>query len=305
MLRYVKGSIFESPSKVLVNTVNTVGAMGKGVAKIFKQVYPDMFKEYQTFCQNNEIEIGKLWLYQTENKWILNFPTKKHWRYPSKIEYIEKGLIEFRERYSEWGIDSISFPPLGCGNGGLDFESQVKPLLEKYLGNLPITILIYPDKSSNFSPEYMKPNKMKKWLRSEPHNLPFDEVWDDIVDISVKNQTIINFYSNDHFHLYVNNKDRILVINQSDNVITIDEINVLDFWNKIKLNGFIHDSNTENIGIQYSYLYSIFKMLNYISMFDYSVDRRGTEIQYHGLRQSPTFRNGMNMELEVGDGISG
>lgn len=91
VLLYVRQNIFESPAQVIVNAVNTVGVMGKGIAKQYKQLYPEMYKQYRYFCEQDMLEIGKLWLYQDKSKWILNFPTKKHWRSPSKIEYIELG----------------------------------------------------------------------------------------------------------------------------------------------------------------------------------------------------------------------
>ncbi|HHQ0205144.1 TPA: macro domain-containing protein, partial [Listeria innocua] len=80
ILIYIEQDLFESPAQVLVNTVNTVGVMGKGVAKRFKDIYPEMYEDYQFFCEKKLLEIGKLWIYKSENKWILNFPTKKHWR---------------------------------------------------------------------------------------------------------------------------------------------------------------------------------------------------------------------------------
>lgn len=128
MLVYVNQDIFKSPAQVLVNTVNTVGVMGKGIAKRYKEVYPEMYNQYRDLCENNLLQIGKLWLYKTDTKWVLNFPTKKHWRNPSKLEYIESGLQKFVSTYEEKKITSISFPQLGVGNGGLDWEKQVKPL---------------------------------------------------------------------------------------------------------------------------------------------------------------------------------
>lgn len=142
-INYVNDDLFESQASVLVNTVNTVGVMGKGIAKVFKRQYPKMFEEYQRKCANGSLDIGKLWLYETSPKWILNFPTKKHWRNKSKVEYIEAGLKEFVDIHASKGIESISFPMLGCGNGGLDWDSQVKPLMEKHLHRLPIDIYIH------------------------------------------------------------------------------------------------------------------------------------------------------------------
>jgi len=143
MITYVIGNLFESPARVLVNTVNTVGVMGKGIAKDFKAIYPDMFREYQKLCESKKLTIGKLWLYKTPNKWILNFPTKTTWKQPAKVEYIESGLETFVRMYAKKGITSIAFPPLGCGNGELDWENQVRPIMEKYLKRLPIDIFIF------------------------------------------------------------------------------------------------------------------------------------------------------------------
>src|SRR5688500_3804660 len=97
MISYVYGNLFESPAQTLVNTVNTVGVMGQGIALQFKQIYPKMFRAYQQLCEAGEFDIGRLFLHRTPNKLIVNFPTKKHWRQPSKPEYIEAGLLRFAE----------------------------------------------------------------------------------------------------------------------------------------------------------------------------------------------------------------
>ena len=110
MITYVNGNLFKSPAHVLVNTVNTVGVMGKGVAKEFKRLFPDMFKQYRNLCENNKLDIGNLFLYRTENKWVLNFPTKKHWRNPSRPEYIEKGLKKLVSIYLDVGIYDLAMP---------------------------------------------------------------------------------------------------------------------------------------------------------------------------------------------------
>jgi O-acetyl-ADP-ribose deacetylase (regulator of RNase III) len=162
MITYVDFSLFESPAQVLVNTVNTVGVMGKGIAKEFKNIYPEMFAEYQQLCEKGQLDIGQLWLYKTPHKWILNFPTKKHWRYPSKSEYIEAGLQKFIQIYVDARITSISFPMLGCGNGELDWEAQVRPLMEWYLKELPIQIFIHVKMShSSFVPEHRDPAEIR------------------------------------------------------------------------------------------------------------------------------------------------
>lgn len=143
MLTYTSGDLFQSPADVLVNPVNTVGVMGKGLAREFKRRYPDMFAQYRAMCEAGEFKIGDLWLYEGSDRRVLNFPTKVHWRSPSKPGYIEAGLRRFRVEYPAWDVRSIAFPALGCGHGELDFETQVRPLMEQYLTNLPPDISVY------------------------------------------------------------------------------------------------------------------------------------------------------------------
>lgn len=142
MIQYIEGDIFCSPAQTIVNTVNTVGVMGKGVALEFKLRYPEMFRNYRNACEKGLFKMGSLMLQYEADHWILLFPTKENWRNPSKLDYIEKGLIKFVDTYAEKNITSIAFPKLGCGNGGLEWKN-VKQLMEKYLSPLPIDIYIY------------------------------------------------------------------------------------------------------------------------------------------------------------------
>ena len=155
--------------------------MGKGIAKDFKYFFPEMFREYQLRCEKKTLDIGKLYLYRGPHKWVLNFPTKKHWRQPSKPEYIEAGLKTFIAGYAKSGVTSIAFPRLGCGNGELDWESQVRPLVEKYLGKLPIDVFVHHYLGVAPVPEHREVEATRAWLRSEPESLSFDEVWEDLV----------------------------------------------------------------------------------------------------------------------------
>jgi hypothetical protein len=145
-IKIIKGNIFNSEKQVIVNTVNCVGVMGKGIALVFKLRYPKMFDIYKTYCQQEPklIDIGKLWLYKGEINapWVLNFPTKRHWKYPSKLEFIEKGLEKFVNTYKQKGIQSIAFPLLGTYNGGLD-KQEVLYLMCNYLSKCDIPIEIY------------------------------------------------------------------------------------------------------------------------------------------------------------------
>lgn len=142
MIHYVSGNIFDSPAQTLVNPVNTVGVMGKGLALEFKKRYPRMFEEYKKKCDSGEFKPGQLMLWKGEDHWILNFPTKTDWRHQSDLGYIEDGMKEFTKKYSDYGITSVAFPKLGCGNGGLLWR-EVKPLMRDYLRDLPIDVYLY------------------------------------------------------------------------------------------------------------------------------------------------------------------
>ena len=138
------GNIFESDAQTIVNTVNCVGAMGKGLALQYKKRYPSMFKAYVRLCENGLLDIGKLWLYKTDSRWILNFPTKYHWRHPSKEEYLESSLQKFLDTYKEKGITSIAFPLLGASNGGIHPDVSLK-IMRRYLDRCEIPVTIYLD----------------------------------------------------------------------------------------------------------------------------------------------------------------
>ncbi|GAB4331110.1 MAG: macro domain-containing protein [Flammeovirgaceae bacterium] len=147
MIHYETGNLLESQADALVNTVNTVGIMGKGIALQFKNMFPNNFKKYIKACKNKELVIGKLLVTEensllTGNKIIINFPTKTHWRLPSEYQYIEAGLTELVNIIKEKNIKSIAIPPLGAGNGGLNWN-KVKELLEKYLSGIDCDIYIY------------------------------------------------------------------------------------------------------------------------------------------------------------------
>jgi len=145
MLKYYGGTVFNVPVKTYVNTVNCVGIMGSGIALEFKLRFPDMYEDYKKKCKEKQLTVGKPYIYEhSENIWIMNFPTKNHWKYPSKLEWIEEGLRYFKENYKNWNIDSIAFPKLGTANGKLDWK-EVRSVMEKYLSSLDIEIYICLD----------------------------------------------------------------------------------------------------------------------------------------------------------------
>jgi O-acetyl-ADP-ribose deacetylase (regulator of RNase III) len=134
MLRYKTGDILREDVEALVNTVNCVGVMGRGIALQFKKAYPGNFKLYAAACKREEVQPGKMFIYETGTltnpRFIINFPTKRHWRGKSRMQDIESGLVALKEEISERKIRSIAIPPLGSGLGGLDW-----PEVRSRIGN--------------------------------------------------------------------------------------------------------------------------------------------------------------------------
>lgn len=233
MLTYLRGDLLSSPAQVQVNTVNVVGVMGKGIALQFKNKYPEMFKSYRQICEKHLFDVGNLYLWKSSKKWVLLFPTKKHWRNPSKIEYIESGLKKFVENYDRLGIESIAFPKLGCGNGNLDWNI-VKPIMKKYLKPLPINIYIYIDNYNDFQPEHTDDNFIE-WLHSNPRDLSFNELKEELLAVIKNNNQIL--YA-DGFIKYIEWDKNILLI-KNGREITVKEDEFCDFWDYIRNVGII------------------------------------------------------------------
>jgi O-acetyl-ADP-ribose deacetylase (regulator of RNase III) len=160
MIELIKeGNLIETDAEALVNTVNTVGIMGKGVALQFKKAFPDNFKKYQEAAKNKEIQIGKVFVTETGKltnpKYIINFPTKKHWRYPSKLVWVKEGLKDLHTFITKHEIKTIAIPPLGCGNGKLKWD-EVKPAIVESLSDIPnLKVLLF--EPSEYA--YEKPSK--------------------------------------------------------------------------------------------------------------------------------------------------
>lgn len=169
-MKFVKGNLLAAPTEALVNTVNTVGVMGKGIALQFKERFPENRQIYERASKAGEVKIGKMLVVQehtTEGeKFIINFPTKTEWFKKSQYVYIEEGLKDLARVINELKIKSIAIPPLGCGNGGLQWD-KVKKMIEDQLGNLPgIEILIYEPNDA------VKEILQKEELRKDIHLTP-------------------------------------------------------------------------------------------------------------------------------------
>lgn len=163
MIKYVTGNILDSEAEALMNTVNTDGIMGKGIALQFKKAFPTNFKLYQQACKDKIVYIGKLFVTKDNNitsgtKYIINFPTKQSWRKPSEYSFIESGLDDLLRVLEVNNIKSIAIPPLGAGNGGLEWE-RVKKIIERKLSNSNIDILVYEPNA--IIKEHLKTERIK------------------------------------------------------------------------------------------------------------------------------------------------
>jgi O-acetyl-ADP-ribose deacetylase (regulator of RNase III) len=143
-IEYRSGDIFTAPTQTIVNTVNTRGVMGKGLALQFKRRFPEMYHDYRQRCADHAVRVGEPYIYTESRPWIVNFPTKDHWRAPSRLIWIRDGLAYFSAKYREWGIESAAFPQLGTRNGGLAWP-PVRDVMEEFLGTLSVPVFIYTD----------------------------------------------------------------------------------------------------------------------------------------------------------------
>lgn len=168
MFKALIADLFASRAQTLVNTVNCVGVMGKGVALEFKKRFPALFFDYEERCERGQVRLGEPYLFvDPSGRRIVNFPTKDHWRSPARLADIERGLDYFVRHWEQWQITSIAFPPLGCGNGGLQW-SEVGPLMYKKLHDLPIEVEVYAPFGTPTQ------NLTEKFL-SSPTQLNFDD----------------------------------------------------------------------------------------------------------------------------------
>jgi O-acetyl-ADP-ribose deacetylase (regulator of RNase III) len=275
MLNYITTSLFDSPAQTLVNTVNTVGVMGKGVAAEFKRRYPEMFMRYRQFCQSGAIDIGKLYLYRTPDKWVLNFPTKKLWRQPSKIEYVKAGLEKFICTYTEQGITSISFPELGCGNGGLNWSREVRPMMEHYLKGLPIPVYVHlTPRPANFVPEHLD----FKALASYRQDVGFEQFWNEL-------RAVANVMPTQR----MGEDWEPLVLEEDGEALSLPAQDFQDLWNSLRLRGALPIDQFPGVLREHkAIVVSLLRKLNYIQPFQFaSATSSGRLSRQEGIRFAP------------------
>lgn len=275
MITYVVGDIFYSPARTLVNPVNTVGVMGAGLAYDFKRFYPDMFEHYQQLCQDDRFDIGQLLLHRTDHKWVLNFPTKKHYRAQSKTEHIEAGLQKFVSVYAELGITSVSFPALGTGKGELDWESQVRPIMESYLDPLPISVYVHRvDVPNPYERDNRSVRSIRKWLQSTPEEVTFKKFFQHITRLLKENSLFhtVDAEKKSYRILVSKRKNRRtstsnLIIRPNDypQPIFVAESSLMDLWAYILRAGYVLPQNFPGgLSPHAEYIFGLLSALSYV-----------------------------------------
>jgi O-acetyl-ADP-ribose deacetylase (regulator of RNase III) len=248
MITYVYGDIFYSPARVLVNPVNTVGAMGNGLAYDFKRFFPDMYEAYRELCHDDRFQIGQLLMYRTANKWVLNFPTKRHFRADSQLEYIEAGLKKFARTYADQNITSVSFPALGTGTGNLDWE-EVRPLMESYLAPLPISVFIHRHSAATpFGDDQRNTRAMRSWLNGQPFIVSFDMFWDEMLAVVKSATDFLAIQSQSPFEVVATEargrqRVSLKIMPKRQDSIFIPETQLRDLWQYVRRAGYILPQN--------------------------------------------------------------
>jgi len=296
MLTYVTISLFNSPAQTLVNTVNTVGVMGKGIAAVFKELYPEMYQRYRRLCQEGELDVGMLYIYRTPNKIIVNFPTKKHWRQRSLVQYIRTGLEKFVTHYGDYGISSVSFPQLGCGHGELNWERQVQPVMERYLQDLPIPVYIhlYP-KPPDFIPERLNGDYARQ-VRLERQRISTNRLWQDLQRLVGQAYQLTLFgpvVEMDEEHILFR------PLNGEGEPVVVYRQDVEDLWNTLRLRGTVRETDVpQPIGEDgaTSWLFELLKHVEYIQPVTlHSKSRKASQ----GLRYAPLPDTTLFEEAEI------
>jgi O-acetyl-ADP-ribose deacetylase (regulator of RNase III) len=287
MLTYLQISLFESPAHALVNTVNTVGVMGKGIAAVFKQLYPEMYKEYQRLCREEKLKTGMLYIYRTPNKIIVNFPTKRHWRERSQVAYLEGGLEKFVARYMDYGITSVAFPQLGCGHGELNWERQVQPVMEHYLRDLPIPVYIHIySPPPGFVPERFDV-EFAQQMRVERQRISTNRLWSDL-------QQLVGMPDDQVYQLTLFgpevkvNGEHIIFLPQPGDPVIVYREDIDGIWNTLRLRGTVGENDLpQSIRADGAgpWLFTLLSQLDYIQPIILRSRSEGPGVR--GLRYDP------------------
>jgi O-acetyl-ADP-ribose deacetylase (regulator of RNase III) len=253
MITRVYGDLFYSPARVLVNPVNIMGTMGAGLAADFKWFFPEMFEAYRDLCQTDRFTIGQLMLYKTPGRWILNFPTKRHWRADSTLEYITEGLKTFARVYADYGITSVSFPLLGTGKGNLATD-DVLALMEGYLDPLPIPVYIHLVDTADDNGQTPPPKSrrvLRHWLNGQPVYITFERFWQDMLTLVRDRRDFQTHPDNQGFRVVATDSDgrqrlSLKLSPRRGDSVFLPETQLRDLWQYVRRAGYVLPRNLPN-----------------------------------------------------------
>ncbi|MCA9912696.1 MAG: macro domain-containing protein [Anaerolineae bacterium] len=251
MIIYVYDDLFYSPARTLVNPVNTFGTMGGGLSYDFKRFFPEMYEAYREACQGDAFSLGQLMLYQTSHKWVLNFPTKRHYRATAALEHIDMGLQKFASIYAGANITSVSFPMLGADEDGLDWD-DVRPRMEAYLRPLPLMIYIHlGEREENPLPnavESRSTRAMRSWLNTLPRVISFAQFWRDLAKVARIRDNWQTVTHHEFFRVLVTEakgrqRRSVKLSPRRGESIFLPETQLRDLWQYIQRAGYILPQN--------------------------------------------------------------
>lgn len=275
MITYVYDDLFYSPAQTLVNPVNTFGTMGGGLSYDFKRFFPEMYEVYRESCQEDAFSLGQLMLYKTPHKWVLNFPTKRHYRASAALEHIDMGLQKFASIYAEADITSVSFPMLGADEDGLEWD-DVRPRMEAYLRPLPLMIYIHlGEREEDPLPnaiESRSTRAIRSWLNTPPRVITFTQFWRDLAKATRSRDSWQTVTSGDPFRVVViepkgRQRRSIKISPRRGDSIFLPETQLRDLWQYIQRAGYIFPQNLPaGLDEQAEYLVSLLAELPYLRL---------------------------------------
>jgi len=275
MITYVYDNLFYSPARTLVNPVNTFGAMGGGLSYDFKRFFPEMYEAYREACQEDAFSLWQLMLYKTPHKWVLNFPTKRHYRASATLEHIDMGLQKFASIYAEADITSVSFPVLGADDDGLEW-GEVRPRMEAYLRPLPLMIYIHLGEAEE--PPLPNPvesrstRAMRSWLNTLPQVISFAQFWRDLVKVSRNRDNWQTVTDGQPFRVVVveprgRQRRSVKLSPRRGDSIFLPETQLRDLWQYVQRAGYILPQNLPaGLDEQADYLVTLLAELPYFRL---------------------------------------
>jgi len=272
MITYVYDDLFYSPARVLVNPVNTFGTMGTGLAYDFKRFFPEMNESYREICQDDQLAEGQLMLYKSPHKWVLNFPTKRHYRAAATLEHIEMGLQKFASIYAEAGITTASFPKLGTDEDELDWN-VVRPRMEAYLKPLPLMVYIHLGFPENdplpTQAESRSTRAMRSWLNTLPHPVSFEEFWGELVRVGRSRESWETINGSRSFRVVIiepkgRQRRSVKLTPRRGDSLFLPETQLRDLWQYVQRAGYVLPQNLPaGLDEQADYLVALLAALPY------------------------------------------